>query len=453
MNPEFIRNVWLELTPRRMTIMAVLLILAFLASEGSPGLMSSGSIAQNLFYLIVVLWGTRNAALSVVGEIRDRTWDSQRLSSIGPGAMTVGKLFGGTIYNWFGGAICLIMILAQSADGFAHGLMECIRLIGMGALAQAASLLASLIAIRRRQSAHSRLDIFVYQIAGLVAAGVFQLVWGEATVARMSSSNANLNIISWWGADYAGPAFALVSLAIFAAWTFVGCYRQMRTELQMSNGPIVWLLFSLFLAIYAAGFASLGSKYEMYGDLTSLRVALFAGTLGALTYITMLLEPKDRVLYRWMRAQLGAGHIGAVLWRIQTWMMDYVLFVVASAFLLLLVVGNRGDFGPALVLAGAGFVTRDIGIVMFFAAGGARRRGDWAAVFTLFALYILLPAILAHVSEDLAALFRPGFNKTVWLTAASAWAQVVGVWAIALYRFLRDEERAQATFLAPKAVV
>ncbi len=146
MNPEFIRNVWLELTPRRMTIMAVLLILAFLAGEGSSGLLSSGSIAQNLYYLIVVLWGTRNAALSVVGEIRDRTWDLQRLSSIGPGAMTVGKLFGGTIYNWFGGAICLIMILVQSAcaDGIARRLLECVRLIGMGALAQAASLLASL---------------------------------------------------------------------------------------------------------------------------------------------------------------------------------------------------------------------------------------------------------------------------------------------------------------------
>ena len=30
--------------------------------------------------MIVVVWGTRNAALSVVGEIRDRTWDMQRLS-------------------------------------------------------------------------------------------------------------------------------------------------------------------------------------------------------------------------------------------------------------------------------------------------------------------------------------------------------------------------------------
>ncbi len=44
------------------------------------------------------------------------------------------------------------------------------------------------------------------------------------------------------------------------AGRFIGCYRQMRTELQMRNGPLVWLAFSLFLAIYVAGFASLGGE-------------------------------------------------------------------------------------------------------------------------------------------------------------------------------------------------
>ena len=33
MNPEFLRNVWLEMTPRRMGLMAGLLLLAFLAAS------------------------------------------------------------------------------------------------------------------------------------------------------------------------------------------------------------------------------------------------------------------------------------------------------------------------------------------------------------------------------------------------------------------------------------
>lgn len=56
------------------------------------------AVATFLYYVIVVLWGSRNAALGVVGEIRERTWDVQRLSALSAGQMTWGKLFGATIY-------------------------------------------------------------------------------------------------------------------------------------------------------------------------------------------------------------------------------------------------------------------------------------------------------------------------------------------------------------------
>ena len=112
MNPEFQRNVWLELTPRRMILMVALLALAFLAAALSGGKdYGTGGTAEWIFYAIVVVWGTRNAATAVVGEIRDRTWDMQRLSSLSAATMTWGKLFGSTIYNWFGGAICLAVLL------------------------------------------------------------------------------------------------------------------------------------------------------------------------------------------------------------------------------------------------------------------------------------------------------------------------------------------------------
>ena len=118
MNPEFQRNLWVELTPRRMTLMVALLALAFFAAAISGGRdYSLAGTAEWLYYAIVVVWGTRNAATAVVGEIRDRTWDMQLLSSIAPGAMTWGKLFGSTIYNWFGGAICLAVLLS---DPVAH---------------------------------------------------------------------------------------------------------------------------------------------------------------------------------------------------------------------------------------------------------------------------------------------------------------------------------------------
>src|ERR1041385_2378956 len=82
MNPEFQRNLWLELSPRRGLLMLVILGLVFFAAAVTGGDFAPASLAQILYYLIVVVWGSRNAALSVVGEIRDRTWDAQRLSSL-----------------------------------------------------------------------------------------------------------------------------------------------------------------------------------------------------------------------------------------------------------------------------------------------------------------------------------------------------------------------------------
>ncbi len=105
MNPELRRNLWLELTPRRLATMAIILALIFFAAGLSGGDdFRPASVAVVLYYFIVVIWGARNAALCVVGEIRERTWDLQRLSSLGAAEMTWGKLFGATAYNWYGGA-------------------------------------------------------------------------------------------------------------------------------------------------------------------------------------------------------------------------------------------------------------------------------------------------------------------------------------------------------------
>ena len=155
MNPEFRRNLWLELTPRRMATAAILLALAFFAAALSGGsAWRPASVASFIYYVVVVLWGSRNAALSVVGEIRDRTWDAQRLSSLSAAEMTWGKLFGSTIFNWYVGGICLVLMLAQQVvqAGIVTALIDLVYFLEIGIIAQAAALLASLIAVQRRQA-------------------------------------------------------------------------------------------------------------------------------------------------------------------------------------------------------------------------------------------------------------------------------------------------------------
>jgi hypothetical protein len=446
MNPEFRRNLWLEMTPRRVSLMTGILALVFFAAALTGGsAYTPAGVAVTLYYFIVVLWGTRNAGLSVVGEIRDRTWDSQRLSSLGPAQMTWGKLFGSTIYNWYGGAICLAVILVArfAHDGPVTALIDFVYFVSTGIIAQSVALLASLIAIRRRQS-HTRFEIFLYQLAGILAAVVVFYIWSAVDpVGSFVTTHKAGDVVAWWGQTFETRAFLLVSLAAFAGWTLVACYREMRLELKMRNGALVWLGFLIFIGLYVAGFDAWLAKdaNPPSWDTAALRLALAATTFGVLTYAMVLLEPKDRVLYRWIGAQIVSGRIAQAFSALQAWMMSYfAAALVIAALIWRLALFTPADVGAmALVAAGLGFLTRDCAIFVLFHTG--RRRSDFGAVVVLVALYALIPAILNGLGLKAAlGFFYPQPTDPVWLGAAVAWAQGALVAALALGRLAISEK-------------
>jgi len=426
MGPEFRRYLWLELTPRRIVFMVAILALVFFAAAVSGPSWTPYSAAETIYYLIVVIWGARNAGLSIVNEIRDRTWDLQRLSSIGAAEMALGKLFGSTIYNWFGGAICLAVMLVY---GFAHGtpgstILDFIYYVIVGLVAQAAALLASLVAIRRR-SVHSRLDVFLYQLLGVIAAVAVAYVWEAADPeSALLLGRKSTDVIPWWGALVSARPFLLLSLAIFAGWILTGCYREMRRELKMENGPLVWVGFLVFSGLYVAGFdAWLPHEAVMANwNVIALRLALASTTFAALTYAMVLLEPKDRVLYRWYAGQIISGRISRAFGRLQAWLIAYGAAVLITIVLIWwLFAKGFGAFYPAIAVAGLGFLTRDVSIFVFFSA---TRRGDFAAIVSLFALYVLIPAILEGVGlKNMLPFFYPTPSNPVWLGPAVVWVE------------------------------
>ena len=445
MGPEFRRNVWLELTTRRVVFMAGLLALVFFAAAVSGPSYTPYSAAETIYYLIVVIWGARNAGLSIVGEIRDHTWDLQRLSSISASEMIWGKLFGSTIYNWFGGAICLAVMLVY---GFTHGtpvsaILDLIYYVIVGLVAQASALLASLVAIRRR-SAHSRLDVFLYQLAGIVAALAVFYLWQAADPASaLLFGRKSTEAITWWGVIVSAQPFLLISLALFTAWILTGCYREMRRELKTRNGPLVWLGFLAFIGIYVAGFdawLSHDSNLPQW-SIVALRLALATTAFGVLTYVMVLLEPKDRVLYRWYGSQIGSGAVGSALWNLQAWIMSYAATgIVALALIWWLFAQHAGAAYSALTVAGLGFLTRDVAIFVFF--GATRRRGDFATIVTLLALYVLIPAILDGLGVKAALpLFYPTPSNPVWFGPFIVWGEAIVAVIAAVNRVALAEKR------------
>ena len=432
MNPEFRRNIWLELTPRRLLTMTVVLVLVFFAAALSGSDWPPAGAAKTLYYFIVVLWGARNAALSVVGEIRDRTWDSQRLSALSAGEMVWGKLFGATIFNWYGGAICLAVVLVYEAthQGPFTAVVDVVYFVAIGVIAQSVALLASLVAVLRRQT-HSRLEIFGYQAAGLVAAIAVFYVWEAADPAgSFITHKPPTDFIPWWGHAFDARGFLLLSLAAFAAWTFIGCYREMRVELKLRNGVLVWLGFLLFMGVYVAGFDAWlpHGPSAIARDMTTLRLALMAATFGVLTYAMVLLEPKDLVLYRWLGAEIGAGRILRAANSLQGWMMSYLAtFAVVVALIVWLLLQDAQAL-PDAALAGSamGFLTRDVAIFVLLQALPGPRRGDFTALVVLFSLYVLTPAILAGLGlKQTIVLFYPQSSGALWPSPAIAWAEAV----------------------------
>jgi hypothetical protein len=119
MNPEFQRNLILELSIHRLIAMPVILLLVFVATGALAGEDAATYVATGVLWLLLVLWGGRLAAETVLGEVAGRTWDAQRMSSIGPWTMSWGKLFGSTVFVWYGALWCVPAYFWSGQKSFA----------------------------------------------------------------------------------------------------------------------------------------------------------------------------------------------------------------------------------------------------------------------------------------------------------------------------------------------
>lgn len=432
MNPEFKRNLWLEFTPARLLLMAgfvLFLIATFSAApSGFPG---PASIALALYYFLVVLWGARNAALSVITEIRERTWDAQKLSAVPPFAMVWGKLFGATSLLWFGGLICLPFIVypVLESEGLRAASGELAVLVLQGVLAQSVSLLTSLNLVRRQHN-YWRLDAFLCQVMGIVAA--FS-IYGFSSLLS-TGPLAQAESLSWWGIILKPRTFQFFSLLVFTLWALVGCTRAMRIELRFANGPFVWLAFLAFLALYDAGF----DIWFGFGDLAAhaaiVRFAIADLALAGSAYGMAFLEPKDPVHFRWLIAEARSGRIGNAFMALDCWMLSLGATILC-AIVLMLVLGHdprpiMGQPASSLilpVLAALGFFTRDIALFLFFRTW-SRERGDFMAIAALAILYAVLPEIPGVLHPGTRAFLLPQTELPL-LGVCVAWGEAIILWA------------------------
>jgi hypothetical protein len=404
MNPEFRRNLLLEMTPYRLAVMPVVLLLLYGAAglSGDPEAVSW--VARMVMVALLFLWGSRLAADAVLGEVAGRTWDSQRMSALGPWSMSWGKLAGSTIFVWYGALLSIPALLY----GDHSGLFGLSRIFLLGLWAQSLALFASLV-MQRLRPQKLRFLVTQAQLAGL--GGAF-LIWGFLDVGDVR--------IEWYGVSFGIREFVPGSVLAFLAWCCFGIYRLMRAELQFRCWPVGWGAFTLFCGFYIAGFTPTSRIAQdvlidgIGGNGEILRLMLAHIVVTGLTWVAAFSEPKGFVrLRRWADALRG-GSLRAILSATPAWVPGLLMALVTTLLILVMFMlpaeerpqrvsdifmTNRDQAIAVFAVAVFLFLLRDIGIIHFLNMDGKARRALLSTLVNFGILYALLPVILASVGQ------------------------------------------------------
>ncbi len=387
-NPEFKRTLWLSLSPHRLVAMPVLLVLTLLAvALGSPADQVAGSLyttSITLFIFIVWLWGARNANSAIVDELRDKTWDQQRMSALAPWTMTWGKLFGATSFNWYGGAICL---LVAAVSGVMAGEPDVAPML-LALCAGGVLLHAMLIALNLHTSQYDSRIIQRGGLGWLVIILVFIFI-------PVFNSNQGKPVL-WWDMEIDHALFWLDSALLFAACAIFGAWRVVSNALQVRTLPWAWPTLACILAAYFGGF-----MHESGRIPPVLLVGLFVSI--AMSYAALFSEPNN--LLRWRKLRLLQERKDWRRWleHLPLWPSTLALTFLFAALILLSSPGEYAAHGrtllqPAHALTLALMLLRDACVLLFFAFAPDNRRALGAAMLYLIVLNILLP-FLAGVAD------------------------------------------------------
>lgn len=430
MNPEFQRNLYLEFSFARLIGMPLFLLIIFALSyllNEQKFDEETATVAIWLYVFIVLFWGARQAAESIFDELRNYTWDIQKTSAISPWSLTWGKLFGSTLFNWYGGFFCLLVYAATATktDSLLPKTSEAVfMIIGYavlsGLLAHALSLLVGLFGLRKKQAFNSSISyLFV----------LFMLFFLSAVM--IGSENKSPDSIHWYHFEIDSLTFGLISLALACGWSIVGIYRLLAQELQIRTLPWVWLLFSGFLIVYCHGLVMGGNPAEHQNHPEHFSSATFlmldAFVIGSgLTYSLILIDENNPMLIRRLWLYARQENWLRFFEELPCWFISLLIVLPASLYLTASFpfqeATEKLHFYPISAFL---LMVRDVALVLFFNYAPNPKRALGLSVLYLTFLYWIIPAIFIEAGVDLiAAFFLPLFSQNIGLSIILAGGQV-----------------------------
>ncbi len=416
LNPEFQRNIWLELTSHRLLSMPIVLGIIFLMIylvRDSFFSKEMAATATFLFFILVVMWGSKLSSEAITSEIRDKTWDSQRMTTTNPWSMSLAKLFGSTIFTWYGGLLCIAVLTISSSHTLstADNLQRAYILVLIGLLAQSISLDVAMVRINSRRQ-NKKYSATFGMLLGMSLGFILIIPFIQNNPQHWGA----VNTTKWFDRDYNQLNFVACTLAFFSFWSVIGIYRLMRKELQVANTPLAWLLFLIILPGYIAGFAEDSSQNA--GRLNLYLLILYF-TTGLMIYFAILSESKDPVTFRRLSFQIHHGGGEKILHHIPGWLSGLLLLGLVTITIHIRDIPTANLHGPFVYLnffAGFLFIIRDICIFLFFSFSPEPKRANTVSIVYLFLLYTVIPIIFNSLDlRSISAAFNPwsiwGFGK------------------------------------------
>lgn len=436
MNPELVRNAWLELRPAWLVGIPASLALVVLIGLLQVKVLTLEAVGSTLagyglvLYLAFAVLGAFKASQSVTREMAAGTWEMQRLSQHRPGELLVGKLLGSPILGWYGGGLALAVFLLGRSLTTPAALMvlDMVTLVLATLWLHTSALFASFVkagatrAMRRPAPAHGGMAIVA--IASLFLAGPL-----FAAAHEYFLDDQAFSAVGWW-LPIPMRLFVPLTCAMFLAWTLAGTHRAIRAELQEPVGPWTLLGFLAFATLYVHPFCAT-PLVALLGNPLVAFAATGAAVFGAALPILIIGERFDVVRLRTLVAAAHRRDRPTVLTQAPLWAFTFgawAVCVLALGLAALATLSEGGLLAFAFALGVGLVLVRDLGIMLAvqLAPRGSRDPAHVAVVW-IVVLYLLLPMLALSAPDTLGALLFVLFPFLAALSGLEFSALAVGL--------------------------
>ncbi|MGE4130486.1 MAG: hypothetical protein AB7F86_02545 [Bdellovibrionales bacterium] len=419
-HPEILRHLWLEISPLRLLIVPFVLILVAAMSwtEKSSYYDNLGRILTVLrlsTVLILFVYGSWLAAQSFLSEVNGNTWVFQRLSAIPPWRMTLGKLFGGPIYAWYGALIsgglyllvlqtCDLSILAKNRN-FQTPYLSLVAIVAGGLLSHALSILVA-IAISRRSQGRDKTNAF------------FSVFLGGFLATYLWSYALRLTPVYWFWQESTEAMSGILTVGTLTIFAILGVGSEIKGELSRPSLPWVYPLFAVVLTVLIAGF-SVGDEDINYITVLQWPLLIF----GALTLLLAMAHRHDPVEFRHLLQTYRERKFTDLLRSLPIWLVSFAILTGLGLIALALRSGVESSVTPTAIwfvkdvsldpLKLLFLAARDVSLIILIGLQLKRRHADLMLFFCFGLLYVVFPTLFVSSSaKTLFMAFYPITNSS-----------------------------------------